>query len=477
MKSHTHASDVLASKYPTDNSLNNLGVFTGILSQDSCIPDSLWEECGYSLHDRTQQVWLDSVHPDERNLLEYSWNEFVSGKSSVFDQTYRFATKNGKWIWNRTRCTMAHYSERPDQFIGINTDITHIKATERELNRAKDYADKRASESETLRKVVAVITGSLKVTETVDVVFEQAGKLIDFDYAAVEILSSEGIELSGAFGYKDDMRSLLPVSLHPDNSNPASCIVSAKKGMLLQDISTVYPNYPLIRIGESGMISWIGVPLIVKDRVIGVLSIGSRAIDIYKGRDLSLLQALGDHVAIALENARLHEKIYKLAMIDPLMGIGSRHNFNHQAPLIFSQAVRHQRDLALVLIDVDHFKKINDTYGHDTGDIVLRHIAGACKSVLRESDLIARYGGEEIIVVLPETAVEASLLVAERIRQAVMNLCLDRIEWQITVSIGVFSRIPGRKETLDYYIHCADEALYRAKENGRNMVQTCDTEV
>ncbi|MFW6366640.1 MAG: GGDEF domain-containing protein, partial [Spirochaetota bacterium] len=258
---------------------------------------------------------------------------------------------------------------------------------------------------------------------------------------------------------------------HPDDDNPVSIILQKNTAVVVQDMMQEYPDYPVLKLTEVPIRSWIGVPLHLNEKTVGVLTFGHERKGLFRGRDLTLLQALADHVAIALENARLHEKIYRLAMVDPLMGIGSRHNFNHQGHLLFAQAKRYRRELSLLIIDVDHFKKINDTYGHDTGDIVLKKIAAACSGVLRDSDMIARYGGEEIVVLLPETGLTQGILVAERIRESITMMDVDLIEWTVTASIGIYAGIPDPDGTLDQYLQNADEALYQAKECGRNCVR------
>ncbi|WP_297445505.1 GGDEF domain-containing protein [Desulfurobacterium sp.] len=126
---------------------------------------------------------------------------------------------------------------------------------------------------------------------------------------------------------------------------------------------------------------------------------------------------------------------------------------------------------SVVMIDIDHFKKINDTYGHETGDMVLKTLVEKIKRLIRSSDILVRYGGEEFVIYLPHADVKDALKLAERIRKAVENMLIktsDGREVRITVSLGVAERKPG--ESLEKVIKKADEALYRAKKGGRNRV-------
>lgn len=162
----------------------------------------------------------------------------------------------------------------------------------------------------------------------------------------------------------------------------------------------------------------------------------------------------------------------RLAAIDPLTKLPNRRAFMRAATDELRRARRHGRDTAALLMDVDHFKKVNDTYGHDVGDLALkavsRILAGACRS----TDLPCRYGGEEFAMILPETGLEGALAVAEKIRSLVEEATIDagRTKLRITCSVGVTARQDG-DDPLEALLKRADEALYEAKASGRNLVR------
>jgi diguanylate cyclase (GGDEF)-like protein len=169
----------------------------------------------------------------------------------------------------------------------------------------------------------------------------------------------------------------------------------------------------------------------------------------------------------------LNERLSKMALIDPLMGIPNRHKFYHSIDTIHDRKRRYNEQYALVVIDVDRFKSYNDTYGHLSGDKILEEVGKAIRSVLRSSDEAFRYGGEEIVVILPHQGPEDSLKVAERIREKISSLNIDHKLNDppiVTVSCGVAcSHNPSQdadlwEEVLDW----ADRALYEAKAAGRN---------
>jgi two-component system cell cycle response regulator len=165
------------------------------------------------------------------------------------------------------------------------------------------------------------------------------------------------------------------------------------------------------------------------------------------------------------------ESLIKLASFDALTGLNNRGVFDMQIKREFDRARRYNRDLSLLLFDIDHFKKFNDTYGHQVGDLVLKELGHLVSHNFRSNDLSARYGGEEFAVVLPETSLENALIKAERLRKMIMNhsFSADSTRLAVTVSIGLATLEEGMEEP-EHLIKAADDALYRAKGAGRNQV-------
>ena len=171
------------------------------------------------------------------------------------------------------------------------------------------------------------------------------------------------------------------------------------------------------------------------------------------------------------QEKRYTERLAELANYDALTNVHNRHYFNQELEKEIAKSRRYKIDLSLLMIDIDHFKKVNDTYGHPVGDQVLKTLADICKKVLRDVDIVVRFGGEEFIVILPSTNISGSLLTAERIRRAVeeTEFQYEDISLRCTVSIGVTSYDNNEWNDKDF-IKAADIALYEAKKNGRNQV-------
>lgn len=210
------------------------------------------------------------------------------------------------------------------------------------------------------------------------------------------------------------------------------------------------------------------VPLLIEDRVIGVLRI-----DVAPGRPLddhafSFLVTLAQSAAVALENARQH----RLATVDSLTGLMLRDGFFARAEQEHARAERYDGRFAVLMLDLDGFKRINDEHGHAAGDRALAAVGTAVRQSLRTADVASRYGGDEICILLPETGGDGAWAIAERLRGAVSGLLVDAggDELRITASIGLATYPDDGRGAIAAVLHRADQALYRAKRAGRNRV-------
>lgn len=190
----------------------------------------------------------------------------------------------------------------------------------------------------------------------------------------------------------------------------------------------------------------------------------------YKGSDTALVAIVRD----ITEQKKLEDDLVKLASTDPLTGIYNRRTFLRRAEEECARAGRYGHPMTFAMIDIDHFKAINDTYGHAVGDRAICHVVNILSSGLRKPDILGRWGGEEFALILPETAQEPGLITAQRLKQCVENSPItcetEKSETiQLTVSIGL-SGYNKDKEPLEALINRADQALYHAKRTGRNKV-------
>jgi two-component system cell cycle response regulator len=212
-------------------------------------------------------------------------------------------------------------------------------------------------------------------------------------------------------------------------------------------------------------------PLKSGESVVGTLVCGSRSPDALPEAAQKELAMLALQAAEALVRTRLYAQAERLATTDGLTGLLNRRTFNAQLHGRLREAERYQRPLSLILIDVDHFKQVNDGYGHPAGDAVLRSVADLLTRQARETDIVARYGGEEMALILPETDARGALAIAERIRKSVggAHHRSEQGNLRVTISAGI-STWPGGGESGEELLEAADKALYRAKQAGRNRV-------
>ncbi|HTY13483.1 MAG TPA: GGDEF domain-containing protein [Candidatus Omnitrophota bacterium] len=191
----------------------------------------------------------------------------------------------------------------------------------------------------------------------------------------------------------------------------------------------------------------------------------------YSKEDLELLLGLSDTVGIAANSLVEKEKLRQLSITDGLTQLYNRRCFEEMISNHFASSRRTGKPLGLLVIDIDHFKRVNDTEGHISGDRVLKRVSLAIKRVVRASDIVARYGGEEIAVVMPETSLEGSRILAGKIRAMIeaLNIRYNGGKDQVTVSVGI-GQLGNETQNTEALFHAADANVYKAKEAGRNQV-------
>ena len=221
----------------------------------------------------------------------------------------------------------------------------------------------------------------------------------------------------------------------------------------------------------------LGVPVKIDSVTIGGLFLINKADDTtFNREDEEILLTVSYQAAVAIENARLYGEIHHLAITDGLTGLLNHREFHRRLDETIEGSKRYKYGVVLFMIDIDHFKRFNDTYGHQTGDFVLSTVARLIKSYTRAVDICARYGGEEFAVVMREEDAHQAAVLAERIRSCVYAYPFkhNNVKSQLSVSIGI-ATFQKDEDSAENLIKKADEALYLAKETGRNKVCRSDS--
>jgi diguanylate cyclase (GGDEF)-like protein len=214
-------------------------------------------------------------------------------------------------------------------------------------------------------------------------------------------------------------------------------------------------------------------PLVAGDRILGTLVCGSRKKGAFDGDALRMLEVIAIQAAQAVLRAQLYEQMERMATTDGLTGLTNHRTFQSKFDEVLAAAKRYSRKCSVILTDIDHFKSVNDTYGHPMGDQVLKGVARIIKDMARDTDVVARYGGEEFAIVMPETDAKGAHVIAERIREAVMAEVFqtDQGPLRVTLSLGI-ATFPDSATDKQALVDLSDQCLYFAKRHGRNQTVT-----
>ncbi len=250
-------------------------------------------------------------------------------------------------------------------------------------------------------------------------------------------------------------------------------ILSNKDPILIPDLSDC-PAFDNPVVLKEGIRSLIAIPLISDKGPIGILYNDAFEARQFPPSLTTSLKMLATQAVIAIQKQQAFEKIKDLSIRDPLTGLYNRRYFNKVLSSEIGRALRLNRSLSLILLDIDKFKRINDQYGHLKGDHVLQALAECFELMIRPYDILSRFGGEEFLILMSETDEHKAIASAERLRTAAAELDLLPDGSQVTCSFGVctLGRIEKENISPKEFIHCADQALYRAKNAGRNRVCT-----
>jgi diguanylate cyclase (GGDEF)-like protein len=265
---------------------------------------------------------------------------------------------------------------------------------------------------------------------------------------------------SAAVAYYDDERSSKAWAWMSTQEKPSVIEISAGQDE--------HAEWFTIQADTSSLLV---LPLTAQGRIIGCLTSEAEESGAFNDSNVRFASALANEASVALENARLFREVERLSLTDPLTGLRNRRGFMDDARRNIDIAIRHKHPLSVLMLDIDHFKHVNDTHGHAAGDKVLAGIALVCRNLMRTTDLLARFGGEEFCFLFPETTSENALLAAERLRVAISAVRFEAETqgFSVTVSLGI-SECMEAKDSLETLLARSDEALYQAKNTGRNRV-------
>lgn len=274
--------------------------------------------------------------------------------------------------------------------------------------------------------------------------------------------------------------TIINVAKFPFHDLAGDTLIKSGQAIIINNIDEEFPEFKAKHpdfkdfLGEFS--SFALLPLMADKKFIGLLLLAKYAASAYVQDDLRLLLIISNQAGLAIQNRRLYEQAYYSAITDGLTGIYNHKYFREQLEFQLEKAKEYGFKISLIMVDIDHFKKFNDSYGHQIGDIVLKEVSMVIQSCVNPDSLVARYGGEEFAVILPDTPTEAAIPVAEKIRLDIENHIVKTSEYpdlKVTVSLGIATfpdHIKNMSRMVVELIDIADDNLYSAKNAGRNQV-------
>jgi diguanylate cyclase (GGDEF)-like protein len=347
-------------------------------------------------------------------------------------------------------------------------DQASLVAMQREVA-LKQALEARLKELTLLYELSRRLASTLELEKLVGSVTGLVGRDLG-DHAFALLVTEEGtgdLVVRGVSGLPEDVVGTRVAA----GAGPAGWAAQARATLHIPD-TRADPRRPVLPWQHAADGSILVVPLLQPESCSGTLAFFRPEANAFPDEEVRLLEAVAGPVAIALENARLHQQMVRLSQTDALTGVHNRRSLFARLEMERERADRFDHPMGLVLVDVDHFKRFNDRFGHAAGDDILRRVAETLAGAVRKVDLVARYGGEEFAVVVARADHAAALAAGEKLRAAVEAAAIPHegvAPARVTISVGVASW-PDDAGDLAGLIDAADAALYAAKRAGRNTV-------
>jgi diguanylate cyclase (GGDEF)-like protein len=327
---------------------------------------------------------------------------------------------------------------------------------------------RQSAEMDALKRIMLNLTTSLELQTVLDAVVREAMQLVAEASDAHIYLYQDGKLEFGASLRADGKKNETHFKPRPEG---ITITVARQKQVIVVENMGTHPLFGNAPDDWGGSI--IGIPLVMGSRVVGVMNLARTRTGEFSQSEVRLLTLLADQAAVAILNARLHQVVRGQALSDMLTGLPNRRALDERLDAEIKRATRTGRSFVVIMMDLDGFKLVNDTYGHDAGDDVLRQIAQCFKDALRATDFLARYGGDELTLILPNTGWPDAETVIKKVQEQIASLAInlpDGTTTRLGISGGV-AIFPHHAATASNLLRAADEALYRAKRHERGSFQ------
>lgn len=424
---------------------------------------------GYKEDEIADKNWFDNFLPENlRYEVKTIFTRLMAGEIEPVEYFENpVLTKGGKErfiAWHNT--VMKDEAGNIIGTLSSGEDITERKLTEERIIKQHAELEKKNLELSTLFKISSAISRTIDINDLFSSILHTITEL--------EMLKVE--HKGGIFIVEGDNMTLISHLGHPESFldkhkgmkvGDCLCGLAARTGEIIISKNSDWDNRHTITYPDNTPHGHIIIPLKVSDRVVGVLYLYMPVNFDIDEKMMNTLITIGNQIGMAISNSMLYEQTKMLSLYDPLTKAANRNLMNVELEKNFARAKRLGSAFSVIMLDIDNFKKFNDTFGHTAGDNLLVEIANVLMNEVRTIDLIVRFGGEEFLILLPDTEPAVVFGVAERIRKAVET------KTAVTISLGISSYEKGMHKREDL-IKKADDALYQAKQNGKNRVEVSE---
>ena len=415
------------------------------------------------------------IHPDDvEKLVEHHRKCLFLKNDDYLETEYRIKDINGEWYWLHDKSTIFNRNSQgmPEQILGIAQDITQKKKAEiktnelnQKLSEQLEILKAKDENRVQLSKMIELIQVCSSLEEAKNLLADLIQPLFPDTKGAVYLMSNSEKAVEAIATWKD---------VESDRYfNSKDCW-----GLRLGNTYSTHPHASKLycsHVNNTPSLPSLCIPMIAKGETIGVLHLQfDKAVEISKSIQ-NLAETVTQNLALSFGNLKLQQELRYQSLHDPLTGLYNRRYLEESLKKEIDRASRKQQFVSVMMLDIDHFKRFNDVHGHKAGDLVLSKVGSYLLSAIRQYDIACRYGGEEIVIVMPEASIENALLRANTIKTDIKAMKLEydgKPLESVTVSIGI-SCFPNDGINSEKLIGAADKALYRAKEEGRDCIKRC----
>jgi diguanylate cyclase (GGDEF)-like protein/PAS domain S-box-containing protein len=443
------------------------------------ISGSVRNVLGYNASDLVGHPFRLIVHPEDVKLIQDAiQRNILDGNQTPGGTEYRVRHNSGEWRWhNGTGNTVRDKNGKFLYFIAMTRDITEIKRLQEETKRTNEQLTVLVKKLEEQQRQSAVLTemrdmlqACSKMEETAPIIMGSMKKLFPLSQGALFMLSNSRSDLESAVAWGN-----FPTNSDANIFAPDACWgLRRGRAHVVEDVN-VGPICP--HLIHTNPAPYVCLPLMAKGDILGLLHLknafktnGSGHQEIADLKQMAV--TLSEYLSLSIANVKLSESLSRQSIQDAQTGLYNRRFMEESLQREITRAARKQTPIGIIMGDLDHFKKFNDDFGHAAGDKIIAQIGKLFNDRFRGSDIACRYGGEEFLIILPETSLADTVKKADTLREEIKKMEIifqGQILGTITMSMGV-AAYPEKGGRMDELLRVADTALYKAKQEGRDRV-------